>query len=509
MSSHIIYEFALPKAKNIHYLKRYLKFIEQCKIANVNNPPDYIENHHILPKAKDLFPEFADNKQKYKWNSVNLSFRQHLIAHIMLWKIFGWSQIRALQMMMSCSKNENWLKNRKIPPSIELRYLEKVQLAYVEYAKNKSYYYDENKQMYFLDNNDSLITELNLKGNTAGSKWYNNGIENFRINKGEEPNPIWIEGRLIAFSDEVLKMYSEKALGAIMYNDGIHNFYVSIGNEPESHWVKGMIIQNEEKHEASLAKRSKRFANSKWYNNGVRNFNVADGELPNPDWIEGKLCNFTEEGLEKLSKKAKNSRHYNDGIRNFKVDAGVEPDPSWVKGMIIDPEVQAGIAEFNRKKFTGSQFWNDGVKNHLVFIGQEPEPGWVRGMLVDDAMIKRNRESTKKLIDGCTVYNDGVQSYKLKAGCEPEAHWVKGYVPRPNRRIYNNGVDQRMFDNDPGGEWVLGVIKGNVGRPWRRMYNNGKIQKMFDDDPGGEWELGKLDKSGMKAYKITFLYKFI
>lgn len=358
MSSPDIYALALPKAKNLHFLKRYLNFIEQCKIANKINPPNYTENHHILPRAKDLFPEFADHKRKYEWNSVNLSFRQHLIAHIMLWKIFGGSQTMALTWLLSENTNIKFENFRKIPSSLKLRYLERVKMEWIISVSGKSNYYDIEGNAYLLDCDDPLIQEMNLVTT---------------------------------------------------------------------------------------------------------------------------IC-------------------YTDGVKNYKIPRNREPDPSWIKGMSIDPEVQAGIAEFNSRKFTGSQFWNDGVKNHLVFVGQEPNSDWVRGMLVDDAMIKRNRESIHKLIVGCTVYNDGIRSYKLKAGCEPESHWVKGYVPKPNRRIYNNGIDQRMFDNDPGGEWVLGVIKGNVGRPNRRMYNNGEIQKMFDNDPGGEWKLGKLDKSGMKAY---------
>ena len=378
MSSHIIYELALPKTKNLHYLKRYLKFIEQCKIANEINPPNYVENHHILPKAKDLFPEYA-NFSKFRWNSARLTFRQHLIAHILLWKIFGGSQILALRIMFN--EKADFISNRKIPTCIELRYLEKIKTDFQIFIQNKRYYYDKNENMYLVDIADPLIKELELVGNTHGSIWYNDGTSEFKLQKNETPESHWVLGRLITFSDDVLSVLSEKALGAIMYNDGTNNFYVSRGNEPESHWVKGMIIQNEEKHKASLAKRSKRFANSKWYNNGVRNFNVAAGDSPDQDWIEGKICNFSKDGLDRLSKKAKNSRHYNDGIRNFKVDAGVEPDPSWIKGMLINPEVQAGINEFNRKKFTGSKFWNDGVKNYLVFVGQEPEPHWIKGLV--------------------------------------------------------------------------------------------------------------------------------
>lgn len=329
MSSHIIYEFALSKAKNLHYLKRYLKFIEQCKIANEINPPNYTENHHILPRAQDLFPEYADHRRKYKWNSVNLSFRQHLIAHIMLWKIFGGSQTLALKWMLSENTNEEFESLRKIPSGLKLRYLERTRMEWISSISGKSHYYDYTGKAHLLESNDPLISELNL----VSTIWYNDGVKNYKIPQNKEPESHWVPGRLIEFSEQVLKLFSEKATGSVGYNDGTNNYFVSVGDNPEPHWVKG-ILANEEKHRASLAKRSKRFANSKWYNNGVRNFNVAYGDSPDPDWIEGKLCNFSEDTLNGFRTKYKNSKRYNDGVMNYTVLVGQEPESHWVPGII-------------------------------------------------------------------------------------------------------------------------------------------------------------------------------
>jgi hypothetical protein len=69
------------KPHNFHYLSRYLKFIRTCNIAN----GEYTENHHICPKAKDLFPEY----EKSSWNIVKLTARQHFIAHHLLWKAYS------------------------------------------------------------------------------------------------------------------------------------------------------------------------------------------------------------------------------------------------------------------------------------------------------------------------------------------------------------------------------------------------------------------------------------
>lgn len=69
------------KKGNAHYIKRYLRFID-TRIQKLNG-----EKHHILPKAKDMFPEFKD-LTKNPWNGIILSSREHFIAHYMLARAF-------------------------------------------------------------------------------------------------------------------------------------------------------------------------------------------------------------------------------------------------------------------------------------------------------------------------------------------------------------------------------------------------------------------------------------
>lgn len=69
------------KAGNLHFIKRYLKFIQSRTKKTVG------EKHHILPKAKDMFPEFK-NLNDNPWNEIILSDREHFIAHYMLAKAF-------------------------------------------------------------------------------------------------------------------------------------------------------------------------------------------------------------------------------------------------------------------------------------------------------------------------------------------------------------------------------------------------------------------------------------
>jgi hypothetical protein len=85
-----------------------------------------LEAHHILPKARDLFPEYTSFKDN-PWNKVRLTTDQHIIAHVMLWKAYGGSQAKALECMLgvfNSNTNKN-LSNRKIPTKFVRRYLAK------------------------------------------------------------------------------------------------------------------------------------------------------------------------------------------------------------------------------------------------------------------------------------------------------------------------------------------------------------------------------------------------
>ena len=81
-----IYSILSSKPHNPHYLNRYITFIEHCQQKNVGHEGP-VENHHICPKAKDMFPEYKDFRS-HPWNKAPLTPRQHFIAHLILWKVF-------------------------------------------------------------------------------------------------------------------------------------------------------------------------------------------------------------------------------------------------------------------------------------------------------------------------------------------------------------------------------------------------------------------------------------
>jgi len=159
----------ISKSDNHHYIKKYIKFIEGCKNKNFGNI-GYMELHHILPKAKTLFPEYI-NLVTHNWNGIYLTAKQHIIAHIILSKIFPESQLMALECMLGCynaNTNPNSLSGRKIPSKYDLNYIAKLRQKRGQSRIGKSTYLDKDGNKYFLKNDDSLIKELDLVGNNKG-----------------------------------------------------------------------------------------------------------------------------------------------------------------------------------------------------------------------------------------------------------------------------------------------------------------------------------------------------
>lgn len=169
-----IYFILTSKPHNSHYLRRYYKFIINCREKNKSlDKNTYTEIHHICPKAKDLFPEYK-NFKIFKWNEIKLTARQHIIAHLILWKTYGKSQAQALHCMLDNfnSKNNINLKNRIIHNSILTRYLSKTREEAAKIrglcVKGKATYIDSEGKKYFIKTNDPIINELDLVGNNKG-----------------------------------------------------------------------------------------------------------------------------------------------------------------------------------------------------------------------------------------------------------------------------------------------------------------------------------------------------
>lgn len=89
---------------SIHYVRRYVKFIASCTTGE-----GYTERHHILPRS--MFPQFK-NFRSHPWNKVNLTGRQHFIAHWILARAFGGNMWQAFHAMayLHCDDNQRAFK---------------------------------------------------------------------------------------------------------------------------------------------------------------------------------------------------------------------------------------------------------------------------------------------------------------------------------------------------------------------------------------------------------------
>lgn len=98
-----IYSVLRTKPHSERHLARYIRFIKS-RIPNLGP----LEKHHICPKADDLFPEFK-NLIEHSWNGIELTPREHYIAHLLLWKTYGGSQAYAIRFMTSSEKKTSRL----------------------------------------------------------------------------------------------------------------------------------------------------------------------------------------------------------------------------------------------------------------------------------------------------------------------------------------------------------------------------------------------------------------
>lgn len=93
------------RRKSRFYIQRYIRFIaSRPKREYVSGE---MHRHHILPKAKDFFPQYR-SFDDHPWNLSCLTLREHFIAHALLHKAFpGSSQSTAFYNMCNVLERRN------------------------------------------------------------------------------------------------------------------------------------------------------------------------------------------------------------------------------------------------------------------------------------------------------------------------------------------------------------------------------------------------------------------
>ena len=364
MDSKSIYRLLQSKQHNNHYLSRYWKFILHCQTRVLNET--YIEKHHILPKAKDLFPEYADVK-KFKWNSVDLTAREHIMAHIILWKAYGGSQTASVFYMLNIQNENTGYNKRSVPSTLLIRYAAKTREEQRKIRLGKSVFKDSDGNKFFLDVDDPMIEELNLVGNNLGLT--HNEITKEKMKRSKDHSrrvAMWflnIKRTVVANSIEHVEMIDQgwlpfktsesyeygrelqaakssgKLSGTMRYMtpDGV--FFGRLSFDDPRIEQLGLITQKTEKSVSAaienVLKASQANIGRKTYNNGTVEKRFHSD--PGGEWRLGRLPRIGEYRTNHASATSAALRGtvtWNDGVRCYRIKPGQVPEEGWVKGMI-------------------------------------------------------------------------------------------------------------------------------------------------------------------------------
>ena len=400
------------KPHNAHYLRRYIKFIASCEEANYHLADEtYVECHHICPKANDMFPEYVDFVE-HPWNMVALTARQHIIAHVMLWKAYpkAASQFTAVHYMCNVQNSDTitWNK-RTVPASIYIRYAAEARNKFYESRKGFATYRDSDGNKYFIHNEDPKIKELGLVGILQGFKM--NDESRMKMKRSKDPYRI-VKLRFLDMRASV-KLISEE-----------FEQYLAQGwtTELTSDDVEYCKVLQYQRSSSKLSGRTEyMLPNGIYY-----------GKLypDDPDIIAYNLVYYMTENklaaakhnLIKLKEFNTGALWYNDGkiSKKFKADPGC----GWIKGSLHTDETKRLRAEGLRKTRSNTVVYNDGKRNFYIKCDQSVPDGLTKGMAP-----QKKRTITDKNC-GYTIYNDGSKTYRVKHGDYVNPTWNKGMLKR-------------------------------------------------------------------------------
>ncbi len=224
------------------FIKRYIKFIDWCRIRNLNlDSTIIVEKHHILPVGE--FIQYKDFKL-YKWNLIKLTLKQHFIAHYMLAKIFGSSQWYAFNQMRRIGKTSILYSYCKTEISEELKYInlgrthsEETKLKYSKLRKNKVVVKDSSNNIFQTTTDDPKYLSGELvfyrlgykhKDSTKNKMSSNNGRKGKKPFIAEDGNMIFLKpedgnklGLIEGCSEEYKKNMSKTISDLIWVTDKI------------------------------------------------------------------------------------------------------------------------------------------------------------------------------------------------------------------------------------------------------------------------------------------------
>ena len=154
----MLYEILASVTHNPHYLTKYITFISNCQKKN-ESYSGYTEQHHICPKAQDMFPEFTSFKE-FPWNCAKLTPRQHFIAHLLLMKSYPSfsGAVQGFAFFLNAGRISKLYSNYRVI----------INATIADMNKEKVTVIDNNGKTFRVDVNDSRFLSGELVGHTKG-----------------------------------------------------------------------------------------------------------------------------------------------------------------------------------------------------------------------------------------------------------------------------------------------------------------------------------------------------
>lgn len=366
MSSVNIYSILRSKSSNEHMIKRYIKFISLCDHSH----NEYVEDHHICPKADDLFPEYIDLNIN-PWNLVKLTSRQHIIAHVMLWKIFGGSQTVALHYMLNVQNSITInISSRVVPTSISIRYSALLKEEYYHSRIGKGVYKDLTGYIYFIHKNDPKIKKLNLVGN-------NKGHIHTEDSKKKMSTTKYPSKRIKMF---FLDCEISVKLFSIEFSEYLAQGWTTYYTKGDMKWVRDSRYSN---HSDKMKERTR--------------YCLPDGKY------YGML--------------------YKDDPRIDELNLQVQYTENNKKQL-------ESIQHLGAESLVGTKIYNNG-KAEARFHEQPADKTWKLGRLPrSESHSKNQKEAARKAQQGKKAWNNGVVCKRFPDGVNPGEGWVLGLLPR-------------------------------------------------------------------------------
>jgi len=115
----------LSQPHNIHYLNRYLNFIQHMQMRSLPSDKSlYTEKHHIVPKSYDI------TLYNDPFNIVKLTPREHFIAHYIFAKAFGGKHWMSVNIIALC---ENPYQHRRAYKNFSSKLYENAKIEEIKY----------------------------------------------------------------------------------------------------------------------------------------------------------------------------------------------------------------------------------------------------------------------------------------------------------------------------------------------------------------------------------------